>query len=93
MGSRFPALLRELEAKRQPLGVDSYGLSVTTLEEVFLRVTEGAGEKLPKESTQDLSVVELVSVETPPGSSQRDRGDASDEAMGGDNGRRLKVQF
>ena len=36
--ARFPGLLRELQAKKAPLGVLSYGLSSTTLEEVFLKV-------------------------------------------------------
>ncbi|KAF8072728.1 Abca17 [Scenedesmus sp. PABB004] len=38
----FPALLRELEARAAALGVSSYGLSVTTLEEVFLAVADHA---------------------------------------------------
>lgn len=42
--SAFPSLLRALEAApARALGVGSYGLSVTTLEEVFLRVSESAG--------------------------------------------------
>ena len=39
---RFPALLRELDDKRAQLYVDGYGISVTTLEEVFLAVTASA---------------------------------------------------
>lgn len=42
---RFPALLRALESGKQALGVSSYGLSETTLEEVFLRVNSGGGDK------------------------------------------------
>lgn len=38
----FPALLRQLESHQQELGAGSYGMSVTTLEEVFLRVSGGA---------------------------------------------------
>ena len=38
----FPALLQELEESKADLGVDSYGLSVTTLEEVFLAVSAAA---------------------------------------------------
>eukprot|EP00808_Paulinella_micropora_P009160 g5382.t1 len=38
----FPALLIELDTRKQELGLDSYGLSVTTLEEVFLKVAEDA---------------------------------------------------
>jgi hypothetical protein len=39
----FAALLRRLDAEGPHLGVSSYGLSVTTLEEVFLRITEQVG--------------------------------------------------
>ncbi|BDA45751.1 probable ATP-binding cassette sub-family A member 3 [Coccomyxa sp. Obi] len=40
--SQFPALLQDLEDSRAELGVDSYGLEVTTLEEVFLAVSAAA---------------------------------------------------
>lgn len=36
---QYAALLRQLDAQKAELGVDSYGLSVTTLEEVFLNIT------------------------------------------------------
>ncbi|GAB9468059.1 Abc transporter a family member 2 [Globisporangium polare] len=39
--SRFPALFEEIEAKQQALGILSFAISVTTLEEIFLRVAEG----------------------------------------------------
>jgi ATP-binding cassette, subfamily A (ABC1), member 3 len=39
----FPALFAALEAQSATLGVDTYGVSVTTLEEVFIKVAE-AGE-------------------------------------------------
>jgi hypothetical protein len=32
----FPAMLRELEASEATLGVGSYGISITSMEEVFL---------------------------------------------------------
>ena len=38
----FPALLRQLEESAGQLGYGSYGLSETTLEEVFLRVSQQA---------------------------------------------------
>jgi ATP-binding cassette subfamily A (ABC1) protein 3 len=41
---RFPELLRELEARKAELGHESVGLSLTTLEEVFLRVAEDSDE-------------------------------------------------
>lgn len=37
----FPSLFSQLEAQSNVLGVLSYGISVTTLEEVFLKVAEG----------------------------------------------------
>ena len=36
---RFSGLLRELDADKAALGIQSYGLSSTTLEEVFLKVS------------------------------------------------------
>lgn len=38
----FPAVLRSLDAEAAVLGIASYGLSVTTLEEVFLAVADQA---------------------------------------------------
>eukprot|EP00891_Asterochloris_glomerata_P006032 jgi/Astpho2/6032/e_gw1.00084.157.1_t len=38
--SRFPELLRQLDDSKQRLGVASYGLAVTTLEEVFLKSSQ-----------------------------------------------------
>ena len=36
----FPALFAALEAAQKPLGIDSYGVSVTTMEQVFVKVAE-----------------------------------------------------
>lgn len=38
--STFKALFRGLEEERGPLGIDSFGVSVTTMEEVFMKVGE-----------------------------------------------------
>ena len=35
---KFPPLLSELDANKKALGISSYGVAVTTLEDVFLRV-------------------------------------------------------
>lgn len=35
--SKFPEMLKKFEAKREQLCVSSYGLSVTSLEEVFMK--------------------------------------------------------
>ncbi|KAK9828547.1 hypothetical protein WJX72_000707 [[Myrmecia] bisecta] len=39
--SSFAELLRELDERKAELGIQGYGLAVTTLEEVFLRVSAG----------------------------------------------------
>jgi hypothetical protein len=41
--AQFADLLDELEQKQAELGIRSYGISATTLEEVFLRVAQGKG--------------------------------------------------
>ncbi|RLN96484.1 hypothetical protein BBJ28_00000631 [Nothophytophthora sp. Chile5] len=38
---KFPALFREIEATQRELGILSFVVSVTTLEEIFLKVAEG----------------------------------------------------
>ncbi|XP_075973502.1 ATP binding cassette subfamily A member 3 [Anticarsia gemmatalis] len=47
--SKFPEMLKEFEAKKESLHVSSYGLSVTSLEEVFMKAgaedTEAASAK------------------------------------------------
>jgi ATP-binding cassette subfamily A (ABC1) protein 3 len=56
--SSFPALLRSLDAKGSELGVDSYGLGVTTLEEVFLSVTKDSAEfKKPVDAEAEMQLV------------------------------------
>lgn len=39
-GDRFPALLREVEAQKAALRVRSYGLSITTMEEVLYELPQ-----------------------------------------------------
>lgn len=46
--SRFPPLFAQLESERAALGIESYGVSVTTMEEVFLKVAEGAMHRSAK---------------------------------------------
>lgn len=40
--SRFEALFLEMEQKKEELGINSYGASVTTMEEVFIKVGDGS---------------------------------------------------
>ena len=41
LGHRFAEMLRVIDSRKADLGVTGYGLSVTTMEEVFLRISEG----------------------------------------------------
>lgn len=49
---RFQALFSELEMRREALGISSYGASVTTMEEVFLRVGKLVDSSIDVEATQ-----------------------------------------
>jgi hypothetical protein len=42
----YPAMLRELEASKVTLGVGSYGISITSLEEVFLALAHQQTERI-----------------------------------------------
>ena len=42
----FPDLFDELEATKAELGILSFGVSITTMEEVFMKVGEGTDETL-----------------------------------------------
>ena len=42
----FPDLFDKLEATKTELGVLSFGVSITTMEEVFMKVGEGTDETL-----------------------------------------------
>eukprot|EP00903_Cladosiphon_okamuranus_P008962 g8576.t1 len=42
--SSFQGMLTEIDDRKAELGIDSYGVSVTTLEEVFLRVANGTAD-------------------------------------------------
>uniref|UniRef100_A0A8C9F1E8 ATP binding cassette subfamily A member 3 n=1 Tax=Pavo cristatus TaxID=9049 RepID=A0A8C9F1E8_PAVCR len=54
---RFEALFTELELKREELGIASYGASVTTMEEVFLRV----GKLV--DSSMDIQAIQLPALQ------------------------------
>ncbi|KAL3853226.1 hypothetical protein ACJMK2_016782 [Sinanodonta woodiana] len=43
--SKFEALFQEIESKMAELGITSFGTSATTMEEVFLKVGEGADDE------------------------------------------------
>lgn len=41
----FPPMFTEIDEKKDKLSIESYGISITTLEEVFLRIGEDPEEK------------------------------------------------
>lgn len=45
----FADMLETLETERSSLGIDSYGMTGTTLEEVFLSIAEGAAASAPQQ--------------------------------------------
>lgn len=74
--SKFVDMFREIDRRKSELGVAGYGVSVTTLEEVFLRVGHGSEEPCPNRdptnssSAHGLGVIpraRLPSVELSPG--------------------------
>uniref|UniRef100_A0A158Q6Q0 ABC transporter domain-containing protein n=1 Tax=Elaeophora elaphi TaxID=1147741 RepID=A0A158Q6Q0_9BILA len=50
----FPNLFQQLEESTDLLGINTFGVSVTTMEEVFLRVCQRAAEKLLPVSDSDI---------------------------------------
>ncbi|ETP45729.1 hypothetical protein F442_07924 [Phytophthora nicotianae P10297] len=59
----FPALFRELESRQAELSIVSFAISVTTLEEIFLKVAEsGSAEVLAKENREDAKMDGKVSI-------------------------------
>ena len=49
--SSFPHLFKEIDRKRARLGIGSYGISMTTLEEVFMRIsTHKQGEEMERDA-------------------------------------------
>ncbi|CAJ0942040.1 unnamed protein product, partial [Mesorhabditis belari] len=43
---RFPEMFRDMEANKEKLGISSFGVSITTMEEVFLKVGDMADERM-----------------------------------------------
>lgn len=55
---KFPGLFNEIDSKKDSLGITTYGISITTLEEVFLKVgedTHSVGE-VKKSSTNEMNL-------------------------------------
>ena len=78
---RLPGLLQELEDSKAELGISSFGLSVTTLEEVFLAVSAAASEeaKARKQSAAKLEARSAPSAGTADAEEQKHDTKALDE--------------
>ncbi|TMW64055.1 hypothetical protein Poli38472_014172 [Pythium oligandrum] len=67
--SEFAGMFAELDANLSQLALLSYGVSVTTLEEVFIKVAEAGDEDNQHTLTKDARVVDPVPVPSPTNSS------------------------
>ncbi|KAG6587048.1 ATP-binding Cassette (ABC) Superfamily [Phytophthora cinnamomi] len=63
----FPTLFEELDSKMGDLGVLSYGISVTTLEEVFIKVAEANDEDNQHTLNKNAASPNAVDASLPPG--------------------------
>ena len=61
--SHFPELFSRLELQSNSLGVDSFGVSVTTMEEVFLKVSKGDGQDVQEPPMLPVRIVPQDGVE------------------------------
>lgn len=59
----FPALFAAMESMSKSLGIQSYGISVTTLEEVFLKVAEEAPPNVDAASGKDVQPLSSADVD------------------------------
>lgn len=85
----FPAMLRELEASEATLGVGSYGISITSMEEVFLALAHQQTEQIHTHASDAAAVTAEAedareSVST--GCAAIGKGETSDDAGRGESG-------
>lgn len=58
--SQFAEFFAHLDANKDAIGIESYGISLTTLEEVFLRI--GLEEKIERDEEDDAKAKELKDI-------------------------------
>ena len=58
VSEKFKEFFDSFDTKSKDLGIESYGISITTLEEVFLRV--GSDQELKKQEAKKLKLIEDV---------------------------------
>ena len=56
----FPALFKSIDRKKRTLGIGSYGISMTTLEEVFMRISHKQEEETAAATPDDTQKLEGV---------------------------------
>lgn len=78
---KFPGLFRKLEAEREMMGVGGYGVSITSLEEVFLSLEKEAGRQIGRRAREGQQLRDAVI-----GSSGADGADSADDADDGGDG-------
>ncbi|CAB3398654.1 unnamed protein product [Caenorhabditis bovis] len=61
----FPKMFKELEQHQEQLGITSFGVSITTMEEVFLKVGDLAEERFMKEEGKFDDHTELIAENDP----------------------------
>ena len=50
----FPAVLRQLEIRKDELGIKNFGISVTTLEEIFIKIARGDDEVTKPDAEEEV---------------------------------------
>jgi len=82
--SSFPSLLHAMDNQIEPLGIVTYGMSMTTLEEVFIRVANGSSSSSSSSGGGRLISDEECKAPSKPEEEEEEGGG------GGDKGRRRK---
>uniref|UniRef100_A0A1I7TY24 ABC transporter domain-containing protein n=1 Tax=Caenorhabditis tropicalis TaxID=1561998 RepID=A0A1I7TY24_9PELO len=61
----FPSLFKELEDHREECGITSFGVSITTMEEVFLKVGQQAEDRFNKENGIENGYSKMIEKDDP----------------------------
>ncbi|UJR36135.1 hypothetical protein I4U23_028869 [Adineta vaga] len=77
---KFESLFKQLELSKERLAIGNYGISDTTLEEVFLWVTELADQGKMDESNDNATIPKIIIDQTPFSSARSD-----DSGLGGES--------
>ncbi|XP_063961818.1 phospholipid-transporting ATPase ABCA3-like [Lytechinus pictus] len=79
--AHFEGLFSQLETQKKELGIDSYGASVTTMEEVFLKVGMNLGQEEENEARyRSMSNAEASLESLPNGKTEKPEGPGKDQS-------------